>query len=808
MDQDSTGGSDKRNWRERLGIGTKDSALIGKDMPKVSEEFKTTSTTAQPKAVASNVRPAPMAPRPAAAKPVAAPGSARPAAQPAPRAQAMAPDALANKLKSQRDAAEKLAEQRVAAAKQRAETTKPAATNGSAEKPKFTFADEEPKPAVPRPAAPTTQPVQNVAPPPAPQQSYANQIAPPRPPLGGGQAVPSRVAPVPQPYPPQAYPQGQTYPQGQPYYPPQQPQYPQGYPPPPQGYAPVPPPGYRPIDPATGYTPPQPFSPQPRPPFVPAGGGAGPRLQVPQRPPVTGFNTPQVGFGANQRLTNPPPVRQVPSAGYAEGEEDDIFEQPAPRVQRRATAEDYSQAYREVETGLDEEQQRSGRPFMLLILLGLLVASALLAVWGYTNYIKNGGQLTSGNNVPVVAAPEKPAKTSPDATATDNAAAGKAVNTSKKLIYDRIVGDQEVPSGKLVPSEEQPVQPANNSAPMAPPAGDATPPPAATGTGNDGTPLPLPPPPGGTTGTQGTLEPTGKTDPEKTDQAMISPAASESSAAVPIPAGNEGAAKPVPAIGAGAAIVPAGSDAIAQAAEAPKPAQEVVADNTLPAEPLLKEKKAAVKTGEAKKSTSLDPGSKSLGAKPVVLIPPSKLAVQNTTLPIATKSLVGQSNTGGGGLYGNTEIGGDNATAAVVAEAPPVEPPKKRRTLLDLFRTDSRSSSVGATAPSPRPAPPTQQVATADPQSATPAPSDATGAYVAQLASFKSKAEANAEYSRLVIKHGAIIKRYAPIIEQASVAGSTRYRLNIGPMASTDVASSFCSSLFAAGERDCLVHRQ
>ena len=36
MDQNSSNGSgaDKRNWRERLGIG-------GKDMPKISDEFKT-----------------------------------------------------------------------------------------------------------------------------------------------------------------------------------------------------------------------------------------------------------------------------------------------------------------------------------------------------------------------------------------------------------------------------------------------------------------------------------------------------------------------------------------------------------------------------------------------------------------------------------------------------------------------------------------------------------------------------------------------------------------------------------------------
>ncbi|MEO9167861.1 MAG: SPOR domain-containing protein, partial [Aestuariivirga sp.] len=81
------------------------------------------------------------------------------------------------------------------------------------------------------------------------------------------------------------------------------------------------------------------------------------------------------------------------------------------------------------------------------------------------------------------------------------------------------------------------------------------------------------------------------------------------------------------------------------------------------------------------------------------------------------------------------------------------------------------------------------------------------GRYQVQLASFASQAEANAEYQRLAAKHGAIITRYAPIIEPAQVAGATRYRLNLGPMATNDVAQNVCSTLIAAGERDCLVHQ-
>ena len=840
MDQNSTGGSDKRNWRERLGIGTKESVIVaGKDMPKVSGDFKPVS---EPEAVPSRVapadavRPAPMAPRPAA-RPAPAPGSARPAAQPAAaRPSVISPDALANKLRSQRDAAEKLAEQRVAAAKQRAEAAISPAANG-AEKPKFTFADDEPKtsarPAAAAQAAGRSAPQgQRTAPPaPQPQSGYSNQIAPPRPPLGGAQAVPPRAVPPPPIYPPQTYPQGSAYPQGQPYYPPQ----PQQYPP---GYAPTPPSGYRPIDPATGYTPPPPFNPQMRPSYQPAGGQPQPRLQVPlQRPSMTGFNTPQSGFDADSRA-NPRlnAARQTPSVQFAEGEEDDIFEQPAARTQRRATADEYSQAYREVETGYEEEAPRSYTPLILLSLLALAVVAGLLGWWGYNNYIKNGGRMAgTQTNVPVVAAPEKPAKAAPDATATDNAAAGKAVNTSKKLIYDRIVGDREILGGQMAPSEEQPVQPLNNSAPAQPSAaGDAAPanaiPAPAPGTGNDGTPLPLPPPPGGATGTQGSLEPAGKGDAAKTDQVSITPSSAITTTAdalpvvpgTPVTTGTEtssvvaggsrvagaisNVAPPLPP--ATGVAVAAGSDVLASKAEASKPADETITDT--PPEPTtgIKDKKLV-----AKKVASADTTAKSLGAKPVVLVPPSKLALRSKTSAVPDEAVVNGANAAttpsNGGLYGNSDIDQTNVGTVAVA---PVEAPKKRKTLLDLFKTDTQEASPATVVPAdvtpPEPITPPQQVAATTPRVTLPSATSGNGSYVAQLASFKSKSEASAEYSRLVAKHGEIIKRYAPIIEQANVLGSTRYRLNIGPMASSSVASSLCSSLFAAGERDCLVHRQ
>jgi hypothetical protein len=179
MDQDDSKGQDKRNWRERLGIG----AQGGKDLPKISDDFRK-----EPAAAPASARPvatARPAPRPAA--PAVKPAPMAPRANPKPIQQApIAPDKLAERLRSQRDASTKLAEQRVQVAKQRAEAqfTAPAPQAAAAQsqppasKPKFTFAEEN---AAQRSANPTL-PGRPAATPP---QVAPPQLSPARPPLGG-----------------------------------------------------------------------------------------------------------------------------------------------------------------------------------------------------------------------------------------------------------------------------------------------------------------------------------------------------------------------------------------------------------------------------------------------------------------------------------------------------------------------------------------------------------------------------------------------------------------------------------------------
>jgi SPOR domain len=781
MDQNTTGGTDKRNWRERLGIGTKEAAMT--DMPRVSDEFKPAAPVARP---ASTVKPAPMAPRVAV--------RAAPAARPA--TQQVAPDALANKLRAQREAAEKLAEQRVLAARQRAEAAMvtPAVQNtpNMNAKPKFSFADEDAKIARPAPAPqPAARPAQaqgqrpmNAAPP--QQPNFSPQIAPPRPQLGG-------AVPPPRVQPQQAYPQGQPSPQG----------YSQNYmPQSPPAY--VPPPAYRPIDPATGYAQPSGFNPQPRGGFAPTPSQQQmpPRLQVPLRAPQPEYGYEDQGGRGNNRFNNPgalrPPV-QTPVYGDQDG--DDIFEKPAPaRMQRRATANEYQQAYREEESEYEDDAPRSRVPWIMAMLLGLVLVG-FGSFWAYANYFKPMVMGNVSQTVPVVKAPDTPTKVVPDATVDAKPAAtpDQAVTPTKKQIYDRIVGDREVLGGQIVPTEVAPVQPDSNAATKPAAAPDAIAAPATPGTSNDGTPLPLPPPPGDTTTSpQGSLEPSGKGNQEL---ATITPAAGASPAAdssPPIPAA------PVPGELA-KKIVTSTVDAPSQVASATtivddaKPAAgetiKDAQDNTDGA--TIVDKK--VKILAQKKPVAMK-NEKALGSKPVILVPPAK-KIAGVKIVDTTETVVASS----GGLYGDTAIG--NAAAQNV---PAVEAPvQKRRTLLDLFKKDTAADTVVASATPVSPAP---VLPVRKPIAVAPAPVPqqiaSSGAYVAQLASFKSKAEATAEYSRMRSKHGAIVSRYAPIISEGQVAGTTRYRLNIGPMASADVASGLCQSLISAGERDCLVHRQ
>jgi SPOR domain len=786
MDQDNTKGQDKRNWRERLGVG----AAGSKDLPKISDDYRkeqapmaarpigATKVAPRPVAPAAGVKPAPMAPR-ANPKPIPP----------------VSPEKLAERLRSQRDASARMAEQRVQVARQRSEVAAPVAPPraaaptpppqvapaNAAPKPKFTFAEEgQAKPAA-------------AAPPPMTQRPAAPQIAPARPPLGGQVAQPG--------FPPRA-PQQQFAPPPA-YVPPQQPQtYAPNY-----GQQPVPP--YRPIDPATGYAPQQQYSnPPPRnfapPPSSYAPQNNGPRLNVPARPTVGAGYGAQQGYGAGPLAAEPrmprPQIRPI-APQLPEGDEyqDEYYgEAPAPRT-RRPSTNDYQQAYREAEGGYEDDVPRSRTPLILASLLLLTLAVAGTGVWLYQKSFKPmlTGQTTS-QDVPAVAAPETPAKVQPEQTTQAPAVA----TPTKKQIYDRIVGDQEILGGELAPVEEVPAQ-----VPEPAPAAGSTPQPA---TGEDAAPLPIPPPPGAAD-QQGSL----KIDTEKQSAENITPAAGESQAAV----ASSGVVPDVPTqqqadIPAVAPVAPApGEQPPAQVASSTDAGTETISEPD-PA-PIVKKK---IVTPPKKKAVAEKAdATKNLGSKPVVLVPPAKKTKSSSSQTLDTTDVASVSNAedNNGGLYGDATV------AAPIAEVKPAAPAagetKKKKTLADLFNgnanepADIAANDLAAEAPLEPVAKPVAPIK--KPASVAQAPLQQQAAlgsngFAVQLASFRTRNEATTEFGRLKAKHGAALGGLSPIVSEAIVGGSTRYRLSVGTLASREQANAVCSKLFAAGERDCLVKKQ
>ena len=129
-----------------------------------------------------------------------------------------------------------------------------------------------------------------------------------------------------------------------------------------------------------------------------------------------------------------------------------------PRSSRRASATDYNQAYRETEGAYGEERRRSSGPWLLLLFLMLAAGAAGAGVWYYQTKVKTVATNGASDTAPVVSAPEQSAKSAPEQPLDGQSdSAGSA--TSKKQIYDRIIGDNEVLGGQVVPTEETPIQP-------------------------------------------------------------------------------------------------------------------------------------------------------------------------------------------------------------------------------------------------------------------------------------------------------------------------------------------------------------
>lgn len=808
----------KGSWRDRLGIS--------KELPKIAEEFK----EAPQKPQASE--------RDDSEKPASPPRSGAPVAKPAPMAPRPGAAELGDRLRQQREAAERMAEQRVAEAKERAvseqrpqqplagqphKPASPASKYSSpqpAARPRFTFAEEELRNARSEPAAPRPEPgrprtVSQPAPP-APRPVFtadrqANQTDPrlrtppplPRPsatpaPHVRGQSVSGRVPPaslaerqVQPPRPPRSGPQ--------------------------QGYDP-----YRRGAAAPARALDEPFA----------------REESHRHQQRADLHRSGAQFrGAHSR-----------ELGYVEDESDDLFEDEqthSPQARRRATAQDYTQAYREFE-GEALERRRTGP---ILILAALIAMGTIFAAIFFYRSMTGASQTAAPPNVPVVAEPSEPVKTEPppETTAEDSAPATQEQATApapeaqtpaqKKQIYDRILGETTLEEQEQVlPSEEQPVPPGGQS----------------QGFDADPLPLPMPPPPGGdqsgaldppapgqTTAspTQPTaeeglqqpspvtanLEPPAAAGPDAGDAMARTVSAPAPSAAAPTQASDQASA-PADAVEPVLPVPPVGS----QAAQAQQPPENV----SEPATPAVPQPKPKATTAEQRIDSELafaeqssSASAASGGAGPIQIAPLTG-GVANasgeatfTPLPPALPDLAEGSSSSAkrrtmgarasDRLIPNPNRNFNKAKQMQVAdvEAIEAEPITTQSIAPQAALTQPEPQPATAPQTAPEPAAPSQQASIAPALPPQPQPTHGTGTiFTIQLASYKSEADALAGFEQLRQQHGQIVGSLRPSVQKADLGGNgTFYRLHLGAFSSKQAAKNACTSLLAAGERDCIV---
>lgn len=129
-------------------------------------------------------------------------------------------------------------------------------------------------------------------------------------------------------------------------------------------------------------------------------------------------------------------------------------------------------------------------------------------------------------------------------------------------------------------------------------------------------------------------------------------------------------------------------------------------------------------------------------------------------------------------------------------ETPPAVPDDAQTTVAPVETTSP---------PADNPVPPVAETA--------PAPAPATidamaGTHVVQLASYRSEAEATADWGRIETRLGAYLTGKTYQIERADLGErGIFFRLRIGPFSSSDEAQSYCAGLKERGQ-DCLALRR
>jgi hypothetical protein len=551
-------------------------------------------------------------------------------------------------------------------------------------------------------------------------------------------------------------------------------------------------------------------------------------------------------------------------------EDDAMFEDEQPTfeaVPPRASAEDYSAAYREFEDEFEDEPRRRSGPLLLLVSLAALAVVSGGVIYWYQQ-MESAPPAAATTNLPVIAAPEEPAKAEPPPQQELQQAAAP---TTRKQIYDRIIGEETLEPERIVPTEEAPLRQIQQPQRQQPRASEA----GQDDQSGEPLPLPLPPPPGTGVGEQGDLlvpgaatiqtasaepepaparlslpEPERAADPGRhpADGGTIraaarepapedaAPAKSATSPAVKLRGTAAGPEAPEAPVSSRASIYPEVTEPLAYPnvrAESRPPhdqsgepeASTITALPERQAEPQAEQETAPV----AERVTAPEPEADQVAeAEPEpdveqasdVPLPKAKPEPPARVTTAARQAPAPQRQAAAPASSGPVQIIPTDESQAPVARAAQPEAqsatPRRRTVGREPDPLAGPGSTFASSLSASLDSAPSQQVASVAPgQSTQPQPTPSqptqagpTGEYVVQLASFRSEAEALSAYQRLAQRHPQLVGNLASRVNEASLGQSgSFYRLGVGPLSNRTEAAKLCNALIAAGEKDCLVRR-
>jgi hypothetical protein len=193
-----------------------------------------------------------------------------------------------------------------------------------------------------------------------------------------------------------------------------------------------------------------------------------------------------------------------------------------------------------------------------------------------------------------------------------------------------------------------------------------------------------------------------------------------------------------------------------------------------------------VRTVTIRPDMTVVPSAPASRPEPVPSAPAPSRSVEPTPQPPATRSAVSPP----------TPAPAEGGVTRSVASPPP---PPARQSSGPLSLTPEGLSSAP---PSPAQAAPAAQ----QPLALAAAPPTG-GGYAVQVSSQRSEGEANASYKALQARYPSILGGRSSFVRRADLGSrGTYYRSMVGPFATAEEATQFCSSLKSAGGQ-CIIHR-